>query len=228
VNQRTRSVSPHTALLRAALVGLLALGTTSGCASYRGSSREVSSAALAEEPGWVRLDRVKLVRQKGSRDCGSAALSTVLEYYQPHGPASLDRAAIDAALREEPGRGLAAGQLRDYARTQGFDAFVIQGAFADLTHEIDEGRPVIVGVHKPLSSGKALAHYEVFIGYHPDQRQVLTLDPARGLRQFDVDGFMEEWEGAGLVTLVVMPKESSGSGQARAGGVRALSHTSQQ
>jgi ABC-type bacteriocin/lantibiotic exporter with double-glycine peptidase domain len=194
---------------RSALVGLLALSSVSGCASYRGSSREASPAVLAQQPGWVRLDQVKLVRQKGIKDCGSAALSTVLRYLEPDGPAALDRAAIDFNLREEPGRGLSAGQLRDYARERGFDAFVIQGAFEDLTHEVKEGRPVIVGVLKPMSSGEALAHYEVFIGYHPDKQEVLTLDPARGLRQFDVKGFLEEWKAAGHVTLVVMPKQST-------------------
>jgi ABC-type bacteriocin/lantibiotic exporter with double-glycine peptidase domain len=193
--------------LRYALFGLLALGSVTGCASYRGSSHEVSSVTLAEQPGWVRLDEVKLVRQKGIKDCGSAALSMVLEYLHPGGPAALDRAAIDASLREEPGKGLAAGELRDYARAHGFDSFVIQGAFDDLKHEVDAGRPVIVGVHKPLSSGEALAHYEVFIGYHSDQRQVLTLDPARGLREFALDGFMSEWQAAGQVAIVVMPKE---------------------
>jgi ABC-type bacteriocin/lantibiotic exporter with double-glycine peptidase domain len=200
---------------RFALCGLLALGAVFGCASYRGSSREVSAAVLEEQPGWVRVEHVELVRQKGIKDCGSAALSTVLEFHEPDGPASLDRAAIDKALREAPGRGLSAGQLRDYARSHGFDAFVIQGTFDDLTHEVQAGRPVIVGVHKPLSSGEALAHYEVFVGYHPSRREVLTLDPARGLRRFPVDGFMQEWTSAGHVTLVIMPREPAPSGDAR-------------
>lgn len=166
---------------------------------------------LEEQPGWVRIENVKLVRQKGIKDCGSAALSTVLEYHSPGGPAALERAAIDAALREEPGRGLSAEQLRDYARSHGFDAFIIKGVFDDLTHEVQAGRPVIVGVHKPVSSGEALAHYEVFVGYHPQRNEVLTLDPARGLRRFPVDGFMEEWKSAGLVALVIMPKEAAPS-----------------
>ena len=71
MNNRFRS-----ALHRSALLGLLAIGSVAGCASYRGSSREVSAATLQEQPGWVRLDDVKLVRQKGIKDCGSAALST--------------------------------------------------------------------------------------------------------------------------------------------------------
>lgn len=177
---------------------------------------------LQEQPGWVRLEHVKLVRQKGIKDCGSAALSTVLEYHEPDGPATLDRAAIDTALREEPGKGLSAGQLRDYARSHGFDAFVIQGAFDDLTHEVQAGRPVIVGVHKPLSSGEALAHYEVFVGYHPERREVLTLDPARGLRQFPIDGFMQEWQSAGLVALVIMPKDATTNDTAPSAGAGAM------
>jgi ABC-type bacteriocin/lantibiotic exporter with double-glycine peptidase domain len=196
--------------LRYALLGLLAIASVTGCASYRGSSHEVSSATLSEQPGWVRLDQVKLVRQKGIKDCGSAALSMVLGYLQPEapgGPGALDRAAIDASLREEPGKGLAAGELRDYARAHGFDSFVIQGAMDDLKHEVDAGRPVIVGVHKPLSSGETLSHYEVFIGYHPERGHVLTLDPARGLREFSLEGFMSEWQAAGQVAIVVMLKE---------------------
>lgn len=173
---------------------------------------------LSEQPGWVRIDDVNLVRQKGIKDCGSAALSTVLEYLQPNGPATLERAAIDAALREEPGQGLSAGQLRDYARSQGFDAFVIKGALDDLKHEVDAGRPVIVGVHKPLSDGEALAHYEVFVGYHPEREEVITLDPARGMRQFPIDGFMTEWESAGLVTLVIMPRQGRATAASSARG----------
>lgn len=192
-----------------ALVGLLALSAGSGCASYKGASREVSAATLNEQPGWVHLDRVELVRQKGIKDCGSAALSTVLIYLQPNGPAALRREAIDASLREEPGKGLSAGQLRDYARSHGFDAYVIKGTLDDLTHEVDAGRPVIVGVHKPLSSSEVLAHYEVFVGYHPERGEVLTLDPARGLRRFDQPGFLEEWNAAGMVAVVVMPREGA-------------------
>jgi len=196
-------------MYRYALFGLLALGSASGCASYRGTSHEVSSAKLAEQPGWVRLDHVKLVRQKGIKDCGSAALSMVLGYLHPGGPAALDRTSIDAKLREEPGKGLAAGQLRDYAKAHGFDSYVIQGSYDDLMHEVDAGRPVIVGVHKPLSSGETLSHYEVFVGYQPERGHVLTLDPARGLREFPLDGFMSEWKGAGQVAIVVMPKDSA-------------------
>jgi len=198
-------------MYRNTLFGLLALASISACASYKGASHEVSAATLAAQPGWVRIEHVDLVRQRGIKDCGSAALATVLGYLHPGGPASLRREAIDTALREAPGRGLAASQLRDYARGQGFDSFVIKGAVRDLEHEVEAGRPVIVGVLKPLSSGEALAHYEVFVGFNSRREEVITLDPARGLRRFELDGFLEEWEDAGQVAIVVMPKEPAGA-----------------
>jgi predicted double-glycine peptidase len=185
--------------------GVLVASMALGCASYQGSARGVSESTLAHEAGWTRLERVELVRQKGTKDCGAAALSTVLRYWQPALAATLDRDSIDVALRESPATGLSARDLRDYARRHGFSAYVLKGSFSDLTHEIQLGRPVIVGVHKPLSSGEALAHYEVLIGVHTNKRQVLTLDPAHGLRQNDWDGFTKEWEQAGQVMLVVMP-----------------------
>lgn len=204
----TMKTSPTAAVL-AALLALL-LGTSAlGCVAYHGSARDASQQHLALEVGWNRLDKVELVHQKGAKDCGAAALSTVLRYWEPAPSKAFDRDSIDKALRRSPEEGLVASDLRDYARHGGFAAYVIDGTFTDLTHEIDLGRPVIVGVLKPLSSGKALAHYEVLIGYNPVQQQVLTLDPAHGLRQNDQKAFVGEWQSAGRVTLVVMPPEKT-------------------
>ena len=167
---------------------------------------------VARQPGWVRVEGVSLAHQRGTRDCGAAALSTVLEHWQQQGGhqrgsvPEFRSTEIDRALRIAPERGLAAGDLRDYARARGFPAFVILGTLRDLKHELDSGRPVIVGVHKPLSSGEVLAHYEVVIGYHEQLRQVMTLDPARGLRQNDFEGFAREWASAGRVALVIFPR----------------------
>lgn len=194
------------------LLLLVSLGS-SGCATYRGTARDVSQPEVMAEPGWTRIDGVPLVRQKGIKDCGAAALSMVLSFWeQGQTPASAAggspsaRSEIDQALRREIGEGLSAGALRDYARRRGHSAFVFQGSFEDLKHELAAGRPVIVGVHKPLSSGEALAHYEVVVGLHRGRQRVLTLDPAHGLRENDARAFAAEWESAGRVTLVIMPR----------------------
>lgn len=189
---------------------LLAAACGLGCASYQGTAQDVSVSEVATDAGFSRIQRVELVRQRGLKDCGSAALSTVLLYWRPEGAPGLGRDAIEARLRQRPDQGLSARELRDYARQNGFSAFVLEGSFSDLEHELSLGRPVIVGVHKPLSSGEALSHYEVFIGYHPEKRQVLTLDPAHGLRRNGLEGFLTEWQSAGNVTLVVMPPAAGG------------------
>jgi predicted double-glycine peptidase len=201
----------------------LVLGALSaGCASYEGSARAVAPATLRAESGWQRIEDVPAVPQKGAKDCGAAALSSVLGYWRRPGPPP-PREQIDAALRAGADadskqaskdtskqtlakQGLRAGALRDYARRQGYRAYVFHGTFDDLQHELAAGRPVIVGVLKELSSREYLAHYQVVIGYHPAKERVLTLDPADGLREYPKTGFLEEWERAAHTTLVVMPE----------------------
>jgi predicted double-glycine peptidase len=184
----------------------------------------VSEAALTDQAGWQRVERVPLVRQKGAKDCGAAALSSVLLYWRPApGETALERASIDAALRRDPGTGLAARELRDYARGRGFSAYVVQGTFEDLVHEVELGRPVIVGVQKPLSSGKALSHYEVFVGYNAARQRVLTLDPAHGYRENALEGFLAEWQLTGHVTLVVIPGAKGSNAASSRTGVGASS-----
>lgn len=186
---------------------MFALGLA-GCASYRGTARDADAEVIAREAGWRRVQDVPFVPQRGEKDCGAAVLSSVLAYHAPELGEASERGAIDRALRASPGQGLLASDLRDYARRRGLSAFVFKGTFADLEHEIAHNRPVIVGVHKPLSSNEALAHYEVFVGYHPEKELVLTLDPAEGLRENELVGFLEEWQRAGEVALVVLPRRA--------------------
>jgi predicted double-glycine peptidase len=185
----------------AAMLGACALS----CASYQGTARDADLTAVAKDSGWRRVDGVPFVAQKGTQDCGAAALSGVLRFYEPALGPSTDPEQIHARLRSDGKGGLAARDLRDYARGRGFAAFVFAGQFEDLQHELELGRPVIVGLTKPLSSKEGLAHYEVLIGYNAARDKVLTLDPANGPRENAVEGFMAEWELAGHVTLVVFP-----------------------
>lgn len=193
------------ALWRGSGLVLLIGACVLSCASYQGSARDVSPQLLAEESGWVRIEQVPLVRQRGTKDCGAAALSSVLRYWEPASGDGLSLQSIDASSRRAREEGLAARELRDYARKEGFFAYVFKGSFEDLRHELSLRRPAIVGMHKPLSSGKVLAHYEVLLGYHAVKQQVLTFDPAYGLRQNSLAGFMHEWNSTGRVTLVIMP-----------------------
>jgi ABC-type bacteriocin/lantibiotic exporter with double-glycine peptidase domain len=177
-----------------ALVGLLA----SGC--YAGSARSVSAAraaALASDPAWTFAPDVPFVAQRTDADCGPAALAMVLRHYGV-------QASLALTARTPPaGGGVRAGDLRDTSRRAGFSAFVVAGTFADLSEQLARGRPVLVGLATPITGGRALAHYEVVVGIDRRDRRLLTLDPARGLREDSLEGFAREWAPTGRVTLIV-------------------------
>jgi hypothetical protein len=66
-------------------------------------------------------------------------------------------------------------------------------------------RPVLVGVVQRYA-GRSRVHYEVVIGINPRTRQILTFDPARGMREDHLDSFATERSGAGRFALVVGPR----------------------
>jgi ABC-type bacteriocin/lantibiotic exporter with double-glycine peptidase domain len=183
----------------------------SGC--YRGAGEAADPVAITQNRAWVRLD-VPLVRQRGKSDCGIAALSSVLAY---HGKASAP-AAIEARLGPASASGVRAQALTGFARERGLAAFVLYATVDDLRHELDQGRPVIVGIAKPYSGQRALTHYQVVIGYEPQRELLLTLDPADGLREYPVAGFLREWRPTRQVAILVMeaPRGTTPHGDERA------------
>jgi ABC-type bacteriocin/lantibiotic exporter with double-glycine peptidase domain len=171
------------------------------CGCYKGSAHTVSLADVGREPGWVTVSGVRVIRQISAHDCGAAALAMVLERWGIPDAAARIRQTVPA----RPGHGLAAGALRDFARQQGLKAFLISGAQADLLREVQQNRPVLVGLVQRYSGNQVYAHYEVVAGINQRSRRVLLLDPGNGAREDGLDAFVHEWEGAGRLALVVAP-----------------------
>jgi predicted double-glycine peptidase len=168
-----------------------------GCTSYQGTAKSAEPAQLAREGNWLMVRGFPRVSQEKGHDCGAAALAAVLKFWGREAtPAS-----VDAALGSKNER-LRAGDLVAHARREGLRSYVFFGQLNDLVHEIERGRPVIVGLGKAVSSKQALAHYEVIVGYEPQQKRVLLLDPARGFQVDSVEGFSEEWRRSKGVTIV--------------------------
>lgn len=179
------------------VAGMALVLATSGC--YRGAGAPADPVAVQRETSWVRVE-VPLVRQRGKSDCGVAALASVLAYHGQPTPL----AALEEQLGGAPSRGVRAGELAKVARERGLAAFAFFATVEDLQHELDRGRPVIVGIAKPYSGQHALTHYQVVIGYDPRHKRLLTLDPADGAREYPVDGFMREWQPTKRVAIVIM------------------------
>jgi ABC-type bacteriocin/lantibiotic exporter with double-glycine peptidase domain len=173
-------------------------------ACYTGSAETVPSggiAAIARDPDWQLARDVPFVPQRTAHDCGPAALAMVLAHFH---------AAPAAADASELARGdVRAGVLRDVARERGLEAYVVSGTFEDLFTQVGRGRPVLVGLAKPmaLTGGRALAHYEVVVGLNRSRRRVLSLDPAVGVRENSFEGFAREWAPTRQVTIVIFPRE---------------------
>jgi ABC-type bacteriocin/lantibiotic exporter with double-glycine peptidase domain len=172
----------------------------SGC--YTGAARDVTPRQVAEaqgDPTWRLVDDVPFVHQQSDNDCGSAALTMALAHFQlPPAPVPTDA------------EGARAGDLRDAARTRGLQAFVISGTFGDLLEHVGRGRPVVVGLAKPMSNGHAMTHYEVVVGLNRDRRLIRSLDPARGLRENSFEGFAREWVPTRQVMIVMFPGVAPG------------------
>jgi predicted double-glycine peptidase len=162
-----------------------------------GRASVVHPELVHEERGWIFIDNVPLVRQKAEHDCGPAALAMVVSYLRPE-------LANDPFFTRAANTRVSVRDLRDHARALGLSAFVLEGTPEDLVHEIQNRRPVIAGVGKPTVRGPVF-HYEVVIGFHPETRRVLMLDPAEGWLQNSFAGFIEEWQATGRVLLVVIP-----------------------
>jgi len=167
-----------------------------GC-SYLGSAKGFEAADLRREPGWIYVGGVTEIRQESTRDCGAAALAMVFSWW---GVRENLAAVLEACPPGE--KGISAADLRAHAKSRGLMAYVFEGRTEDLERELKRGRPLIVGMVKPFITG-GFTHYEVVVAWHPAKRIVVTLDPAAGWRQNDLEGFLREWEPAGRLTLLV-------------------------
>jgi ABC-type bacteriocin/lantibiotic exporter with double-glycine peptidase domain len=193
------NIPPRLASLLRVVLALLTLG----CASYHGTARSVRPSQLARAGGWWMVPKFPLVLQEQNHDCGAAALSSVLRFW------GTTRAPHEiAAELGRPNQRLSAGEMAKYARERGLHSYVFYGTMTDVVYELRRGRPVIVGLGKKLEEKKALAHYEVVVGYEPERQLVLLLDPGRGWQIDTLKGFAEEWARSKGVTIVAFLPDS--------------------
>lgn len=172
-----------------------------GCASYTGTARQAQIVNIQADKRWVVVPNFPRVMQAKDHDCGAASLAAVLGYW---GKPTTPEAVSQAVGRD--GKQLRASDIESHARASGFSSYVFYGNMGDLLYEVGRGRPVIVGVGKPYGKDKAIAHYQVVIGYEPEKKRVLLLDPAIGFQTNSYEGFAKEWAVSKGVTIVTFLK----------------------
>ncbi len=145
---------------------------------------------------WTVVPHLTVVAQGAEDDCGRAALATAFSRWGVSVPPTDDALA--------PKGGITAGALRDEARRRGFSSFVFQGGFDDLALEINEGRPVVVGLVR-LVGEQRTTHFAVVVGRDVQAGRWLMADPALGVLPLSGDALRDEWARSGWVTLVLFP-----------------------
>jgi ABC-type bacteriocin/lantibiotic exporter with double-glycine peptidase domain len=183
------------AVLAVTVLGLC--GTTACQLSYTGGARTVAPQQIGD--GWYRAAATPVVRQHHETDCGLAALAMVAGAWDRHW-------SVDDLHHQLPptDRGVKLGALRDLARDRGLDAYAIKGTASDLAHELQAGRPVVLGLILPYDQNHNASHFEVAIAMNPRDGTVVTIDPATGdWRQRSKQVLDLEWKTAGFATLVV-------------------------
>jgi ABC-type bacteriocin/lantibiotic exporter with double-glycine peptidase domain len=188
----------RTQIPRAAFVLLCGLLAACRPLTYQGGARPVAPQQLDET--WLRAAPTPVVLQEEPKDCGLAALAMIAGAWGHRWKlGELQRVA-------PPGeQGVKLGKLRDLARARGLDAFAVAGTHADLLRELENRRPVLLGLLLPFERRRALAHYEVAIAIHPRDGSVITLDPATGKHMRRTRQVLEqEWKAAGYAMLVVV------------------------
>jgi ABC-type bacteriocin/lantibiotic exporter with double-glycine peptidase domain len=188
----------------------VALGAgLAGCVRVPSTARPAAPADIAQDRGWIAVAGIRPVRQKGQLDCGPAALAMVAQRW------GVPLAAATRATARRRGHGSKLGALRAAARASGLTAFAIRADRATLVHELERGRPVLVGLLRGQGR-RRLSHYEVVVGYHPQRGEFATIDPAAGFGVRRWRDLASEWEPAGRPALIVLGPATSRADRAGA------------
>src|SRR5438105_5629831 len=102
------------------LCGAVLPFVVAGC-GYLGDAVAFDPKEFDADAGWVSVRDVPVVLQKEQTDCGAAALSMVLTYWKI--PTSMHEVTASCPLI--PDMGIKARDLRDLARKQGLQSFLI-------------------------------------------------------------------------------------------------------
>src|SRR5215470_5571146 len=124
---------------------------SAACVSYRGAGHSFEPQRLVEA-GWTATPSVPVLRQVRELDCGPVATAMLLGYWGK----KTEPDALRAEAHVGPERALSAGTIRDLVKARGLDAYLVEGEVDDLQRELAAGRPVLVGLAKPISDKKAI------------------------------------------------------------------------
>jgi ABC-type bacteriocin/lantibiotic exporter with double-glycine peptidase domain len=156
---------------------------------------------------WIDVPFVHQPRE----GCGAASIAMVMEYWaaqQGIAPgAASDVAAIQRQLYSPREHGIAAEQMGQYLRRQGFQVFALNGSWSDLDQQLRKGRPLIAALRP---RGQRELHYVVIDGIDSAHGMITVNDPAeRKLLTRERAAFEKEWRATHNWMLLAVPASTS-------------------
>jgi len=156
-----------------------------------------SLQALTDDPE-IRVVSIPHVAQKKGWDCGPAVLSAVISYLAPDAPE--DPEAIISAIGVRR-NGYSLRELRDFARSKRYRAFVLRLDPGDLFTHLREGRPIIVLLKQRFPIWKT--HFVVVIGYDV-HGNIVVQNPSYGYHVYIGSHFYRKWNRTSRAALLVL------------------------
>lgn len=184
-------------MLRAVVVAA-SLALLAGCRSVETSGE--LRAALS--PRAVVLP-VAAVLQQQREGCGLACLVALLHFHGLELDADAKASFSEERLATQP---IAAGELRDYLRGRGLEAYLVHGSLDErypqgLFGVVRSGLPVVVELDT-----KKKHHYGLVCGFDPVRHWILVMDPDHGFVGVPEDEFERHWARADHLMLVAAIK----------------------
>jgi len=145
-------------------------------AESRTKNQATASIPQSSVPNLIKIPRIL---QSTNYTCGVAASLAILAYFGY----DMTESELAVYLKPDPKVGTPPRRIVAYFKSEGFDVFDRQDmTLADLTQEIDNGRPTLV-VMQAWASGEKVdwknswdsGHYVVAIGY--DAKNIYFMDP---------------------------------------------------
>jgi len=174
---------------------------------YTGGAKPVSPNTI--DSSWLQAAPTPVIRQGAETDCGLAALAMMANAWG----VPMTVGALQHELHPDD-NGVKLGALRDVARKHDLDAYAVKASTDDLVHELQQHRPVLLGLVLPFDREHNRNHYEVAVAMDPRDGKVVTIDPASGNRMERSRAVLDiEWKAAGYAALVVVGKTGGGDGK---------------
>ena len=135
-------------------------------------------------------------RQLTSKACSSTSLLVVARYWG----IKKSIAEIEQELGARPKDGYTLGQLHNWAKKNGLEAFIFSGSIEDIVYHTKKRRPLIVCIEK----GKR--NHSVVVKFVTRDGNLVVMDPVRGGNVLlDREKFLKHWKPLGNPILLIAP-----------------------